>query len=86
MNSNLSKQDLLRTLNSTYPSSQISAQAECFGGETPRTVLGRYIVAAVYDYGETSGDEANVQHISHGLELGSALLERVAEQLRRGVQ
>lgn len=87
MNSKLSKNDILRTLNSTHPSSHIGAQTECFGGETPSAMLGRYIVAAVYDlYGETASDEANLRRISHGLEVGSALLERMAGQLRRSVQ
>lgn len=86
MNSKLSKQDILQMLNRSHPSSHIGAQARCFGGETPSAVLGRYIVAAVHDlYGETSSDEANLQRISHGLELGSALLERVAGRLRKGV-
>lgn len=87
MDGRLSKHDILQMLNSAYPSSRIGAQAECFGGETPNAVLGRYIVAAVHDlYGETSSDEANLRRISHGLEVASALLERVAGRLCKGLQ
>ena len=87
MDRRLSKHDILQMLNRSYPGSRVGAQAGCCSSDTPNAVLGCYLVAAVHDlYGETSSDEANLQRIAHGLEVGASLLERVAGQLRKGVQ